>query len=298
MEPFDFGAHQPSAPTTPVVIEHLRQVAKDDGLPRSTVRDCHLSHCILSNKHLKEVSFSGGSVVHCHFDSCKLTDAAFNRVDLTGTLFIRCDLKNATFSQCRMWYVRFERCALDYEAVLESAPIETNLRLEFLQVLRVNAEQMGERTWVDRILELELRTQERELLNIAIGRTNYYRMKYAALARLRATQRLCLLVLHRLWWGYGLRLSNLMLSGTLLVSLFAALSHWLPVHFITSGGVSIGRLKWSDAFYLSVVAFANGDLGDTRPANALARILTASEGLLGVLFLGFFAAAMYRRLAK
>jgi hypothetical protein len=99
-------------------------------------------------------------------------------------------------------------------------------------------------------------------------------------------------------WGYGLRLSNLVASGTLVVTLFAALSRWLPAEFVVTWRGGDPRLTWPEAFYLSVISFANGGFGDLRPANDVARVLTASEGLFVVLFLGFFAAAMYRRLAK
>jgi hypothetical protein len=34
------------------------------------------------------------------------------------------------------------------------------------------------------------------------------------------------------------------------------------------------------------------------PGNAVARAITAMEGLVGVVFLGFFAAAVYRRLSR
>ena len=298
MKPLEFGPFRPTVSHGKAVVDGLRLVAADDGLPASTIVDCCLSHCLLSTKHLKEVTFEGGSVRHCRFENCKLTDAKFDRVDLTGTVFVRCDLKNAEFVRCSMWYVRFELCELDYDRVLLSAPTETNLRIGFLKSLRVNVEQTGEKAWVDRLLALELRTQEHELLNIVIGKTAYYRKKYAAIARLGAARRLFLTVLNRLWWGYGLDLSHLAASGTVVVSSFAALSHWLSAEFRIQGQVGLSRLSWPDAFYLSVVAFANGDLGDIRPANALARALTASEGLLGILFLGFFAAAMYRRLAK
>ena len=48
--------------------EPLRQVAQSDGLAKSILKDCRLSHCLLKDKHLKEVSFSGGSIKHSRFE--------------------------------------------------------------------------------------------------------------------------------------------------------------------------------------------------------------------------------------
>lgn len=279
--------------------DRLKQVARADGLGKGTVADCHLSHCLLSDKHLKEVAFVGGAIVHSRFLDCKLTDAAFDRVDLTGTKFVNCDLKNAQFLNCRTWYVTFENCELNYASAIAAAPHETNLRRAFLRELRANATQRCERRWADRLLMLELRTRERELLDIVFGTTDYYRKKYSGWDRVQSCGDLLVQLLNRFWWGYGLRLSNLTMSGIFVLAVFGLL-HRLPsaTYAVASNGDRAVRLSWFQACYYSVISFTTGGAGDIRPASTLAQVLTSAEALAGVLFLGFFAAAMYRRLSE
>lgn len=181
--------------------QQLKHVALTDGLPECIVQDCRLSHCLLADKHLKDVSFVGGSIVHSRFENCKLTYASFERTDLTDTSFVGCDLRNASFKQCKTWYTKFENCELNYESVVASAPEEGNLRLAFFRRLRTNATEIGEKYWADRLLVMELRTREQLLLSILLGRTEYYRQKYSGFDRFKAGIDLAAQFLNRFWWG-------------------------------------------------------------------------------------------------
>jgi hypothetical protein len=53
-----------------------------------------------------------------------------------------------------------------------------------------------------------------------------------------------------------------------------------------------------EAAYYSVISFTTGGFGDIVPGNTVARVITAIEGLLGLVFLGFFTAAIYRRYSR
>src|ERR1700688_2047411 len=87
------------------VTTPLHHVELNDGIPGTvTVPDARLSHCILADKYLRDVTFKGGMMRHCRFEFCNLRSALFERIDLTGTSFVTCDLSRANFNACTMWY--------------------------------------------------------------------------------------------------------------------------------------------------------------------------------------------------
>ena len=79
---------------------------------------------------------------------------------------------------------------------------------------------------------------------------------------------------------------------------FAVFCRITPARYAIDERGSADQLTWPQSLYFSVISFTTGGFGDVRPSNAFAKALTSIEGVAGVLFLGFFAAAMYRRLAK
>jgi len=124
MREIDFTTWDPEKP--------LKFVALNDGIHEAaTVSDVKLSHCLLKDKYLLDVTFKGGMIRHCRFEFCNLRKASFERVDLTGSVFLNCDLRKATFNSCSLWYTSFTECSVDYDAVIVSAPTETNLRQQF-----------------------------------------------------------------------------------------------------------------------------------------------------------------------
>ena len=277
----------------------LRFVELNDGIREAvTVADVQLSHCLLKDKYLRDVTFKGGVMRHCRLEFCNLRNAAFERVDFTGTLFLNCDLRRTTFNSCTLWYASFDKCFVNYDAILVSAPTETNLRHQFLRSLRLNAVSVGDKIWADKLLHLELSAERDELTNIVLRSTDYYRRKYSKPEQLWAAGMLALHVVNDLFWGHGFNLKRLAVSGLVTLAIFAGVCWRSPAQYMVGNDPAIRGLSLAEAAYYSVVSFATGGFGDIMPGNSFARFVTATEGLVGIIFLGFFTAAVYRRYSR
>ncbi len=278
----------------------LRAIAINDGLGEGqrAIVDAALTFCLLKDKHLLGVAFSGGRVRHCRLEFVNLRDASFDRVDLTGTTFTQCNLRHARFVNCNLRYVNFNQCQLDYGAVLESAPNEPNLRQELLRSLRCNALSMGDSRQAEQLLAQELVAEREELWNRIVVRTEHYRKRSSGWDRIVAGRDWLGWWVSHLFWGHGLALGRIPTSGAFVVATFAALCVALPAHYRFEGAAGARALTFSEALYYSAMSFTTGGFGDIMPGNEVARVITSVEGLIGVVFLGFFAAAAYRRLAR
>lgn len=291
MKELDFSDWAPTS--------RLSFVELNDGIRDAvTVSDAQLSHCLLKDKYLRDATFKGGMFRHCRLEFCNLRNAAFERVDCTGTIFLNCDLRRTTFNACTLWYVSFDKCLVNYEAILASVPVETNLRQQFLRSLRLNAVSVGDKHWADELLHMELTAERDELMNIVRRSTDYYKRKYTRLDQLGAAGRLALHVINDLFWGHGFNLKRLAASGTATLAVFAAVCWLSPAQYKVGDDPAIRGLSLAEATYYSVVSFTTGGFGDIMPGNGFARVVTAAEGLVGIIFLGFFAAAAYRRYSR
>jgi hypothetical protein len=277
----------------------VKNVEFNDGInDGEKVRDVALVRCVLKDKHLKKVTFEGGRIESCRVERSNLRYVRMQGVDLTGTVFTDCNLQYATFEFCNMRYVSFKGCYLNYDSALNNQPREANLRRLFLQSLRLNAMSMGDGAIATNLLVLELAANRDELVDIVVGRTEHERRKYSGWQRVGAARSLCGWWAQRMLWGHGLALWNVAFSGIAVVLLFAALYSFTPSYFLIEGVEGESQLTSLRGVYYSLISFTIGGPGDIMPANSWARAITGVEGLLGVIFLGFFAAAAYRRLAK
>jgi hypothetical protein len=277
----------------------LRAVSLNDGIRGpAIVSDAQLSHCLFRDKYLRDAAFKGGVIRHCRFEFCNLRNASLERVDLTGSAFLNCDLSRTSFNSCTLWYVTFDRCLLNYDSIILSAPPQTNIRHQLLRSLRVNASSMGDKAWADRLLHLELVAEREELRNISLRRPGYYRDKYDTSDQARAALRFVVHFTNELFWGHGFSLKRLFGSGLAITVLFAALCWLSPAQYTIAREPDIRQLTFAEALYYSAISLTTGGFGDIMPGNPLARGIAASEGLVGIVFLGFFAAALYRKYSR
>jgi hypothetical protein len=277
----------------------LTQKTRNDGIDgKIEIPDVALSHCLLQDKYLREVTFKAGAIQHCRFEYANLRNATFDRIDLTGSWFVACNLQHAQFEDCVLWYVVFERCELNYESVLRSVPPQNNIRRRLLRVLRTNADSMGEKEWADKILLLELKAEREDLRDAVRHATDYYKKRYDAVDRVVAALKLAAHYVRFVVWGYGLYVSRLILSATALLFLLSTIASRTAFTFNVAGESQVRGLSWAESLYFCTINLTTVGFGDITPANAAARVLASITGLSGVVLFGFIAAAVYRRLAR
>ena len=279
----------PSEPLENVLIA-------DENKPGFTLKHKSLKRSLLTRLGMKQAVVHDFSFYHCIFQDCYFRSAKFSNVNFTGSTFKDCNLRKATFEECNLWYVQFSKCWLSYDAILQSIPTEPNIAILLLRSLRQNAIEMGEKKVANKILLREIEIEKQELKNQFCARTKYYKDRYGTIERVLSFVKFLGLKISGLIWGYGLRLQNLIASALLGMLVFAYLIYKYGA-FVQKDNGQID-LSFVQSFYLSVITFTTLGYGDFTPASFWSYFICASESCIGIIFLGFLAASVYRKYAR
>lgn len=253
-----------------------------------------LVRCLFIRISCKSARINGTTFHRCVFKDCYFREGIFHDVDFTASFFKDCNLEKAIFRTSRFWYVRFIRCQLNYDGILESlSPLEPNIAILLLKTLRQNAIQMGEKRTADKLLVKQIDFEKRDFKNRIWGSTDYYRQKkYRGFySKIVNSFRWISLVLSGWIWGHGLKIKNLLLSAFILIFIFAGL-------LFCSGRSDPVPMSFGKSLYLSSATFATFGYIKDVPSSPLPLILCSIESFLGIIFLGFFAASVYRKFSR
>lgn len=255
-----------------------------------------ISRGIFENLGMKKAKFKNCNITQSIIRDCYLREAEFINVNFTGTKFIGCNLERAIFKSCNFRYVTFDRCKLNISEILGSLPFESNLLKGVLRELRRNEESMGEYKSADMILLKELATERQLYLDRARAKTSYFKEKTNMFERVNASWNFICSFFEDLLWGYGLKISRLLLSGIVLIILFAFLFYTTKEVYKLGNDMVVLDLEQS--IYLSALSFSTLGYGEYIPQTNVGKLLICFENLFGGIFIGFFAAAVYRRIAR
>lgn len=268
----------------------------DENREDSEYKDVTLKRCMFLRLGLQRACIRRSVLHHCIFQDCYCRGAKFEHVDFTGCHFKDCNLYKVSFVGCRLWYVRFSRCTLDYEEILGVIPAEPSIAIRLLRSLRQNAVEMGEGEFADRILRRQIEAEKTELKARFWARSKYYQDRFDRWQRTWNGLHFLALKCGEWLWGHGLRMRSILRTGSILICVFALLL-WRLGQF-TYGNDDIVDLSFWEAMYVSVVTFATLGYGDFAPVSSTSRFLCSVESLMGIVFLGFLGAAVYRRLSR
>ena len=271
------------------------QFFADEEHPALKLRDQHFERCLFARIGLKKAELDKTTFHRCVFVDCYLRCTRFHNVDFTGSFFKDCNLERAAFESCCLRYVRFRHCHLSYDELLNCLPSEPNIAILLLKSLRANAVEMRDTEVVDRLLACQIGVEMQELRNRVRGASEYYRSRYEGIDRLLSLVSLVSLMLSGWIWGHGMSLKPLLRSASVVILAFAFLFYLYGSFSPEIAGSSEGFLK---SLYLSVATFTSLGLPNLTPASGLTFLLCALESVLGIVFLGFLGAAVYRRFAR
>ena len=165
-----------------------------------------------------------------------------------------------------------------------------------LRELRRNEEGMGERKTADLILIKEIKAERTLYYEEFRAQTPYFKDKATFLSRLLSSLRYLDSHLENMIWGYGLKLSRLMVSVFVIIFIFATGFYFTQPYNVSAS--EIVPLSIEQALYLSAIIFSNLGYGEYVPLNTIGKFLLCVESLFGVIFIGFVAAAAYRRISR
>jgi hypothetical protein len=201
--------------------------------------------CVFQRKLF--VSQRSASAFH-FFDSCYLREAQFDSCDFTGCRFVATNLHGASFSDCRFDYATFERTIVDPAIIETECPSYENLRLRFARTLRMNYQQLGDSSAVNRAMKIELEATKTHLYNAWASEKPYYREKYQGFSRLKSFNQWLLFLLNDFVWGNGESIRRL-------ISLVFVLLICMTAFDIYSFGDPAMVKSYKDAFLRSVEVF-------------------------------------------
>jgi Pentapeptide repeats (9 copies) len=257
-----------------------------------------LNLSILRRIGARRLTLKDSSLRRTIFDQCYFRNASFDAVDFTGSTFTNCNLEDAHFRSCNFSYVQFSRTALDHREILANLPVEPNVRLELVRDLQANAIGMARKQQADAFLLQEIEADRQHNWNIVRGATDYYRQKYVVSDQVRAAWHLVGLWFSDQVWGFGLSFRRLFRTLLLAAALCALVIWGSGMLWEYPAGSTARRLDVLEAVYVALSGFGGGAFAELAPADTLSRGMAIVQVLLGTVFLGFFAAALFRRIGR
>ncbi len=219
------------------------------------------------------------------FEACYLRNCVFDSCDFTGCRFVASNLYGSTFPGCKFDYAIFERTDIDSEVLDTSCPSFENLKAKFARTLRMNYQQLGDSSAVNKAISVELRAAETHLYKAWKSNESYYRKKYTGVKRSEMWVRWLGFKLLDFIWGNGE--SSLKLVRTLLLMLVAM--------------ASIDVTIWRSSEHVGVIqALASAPqvlLGTQTPDGFPSWYLALVVALRLVVF-GFFTSILIKRFSR
>lgn len=182
-----------------------------------------LENHVFQRVSAKRVRFDDVAFKYSIFESCYLRSCTFVGCDFTGCKFVGSNLHGSTFSNCTFDYALFDRTLIDSDVLDSSAPRYENLKLRFARTLRTNYQSLGDSDAVNRAILVELDATRVHLKKAWRSNDEYYRAKYAGVARVVAFLSWLKFVIGDIVWGNGERASHLVRTSLALIVLLAVL---------------------------------------------------------------------------
>lgn len=252
-------------------------------------------NCVFSKLGLKKSKFTHINMGHSVFISCYFKGTCFNYCDFTGAVFIDCNFDEATFVDCEFLYAQFKECYITYDAIKNNLPRKWhNLTRDLCRNLGLEALHAGDDENFRKYYFEEKRANERYYLKkFHHSKTEdggYYYNKYNVWDECSGLFHFLLSKLNHVLWGYGERLGRLIVNMCIVVTLYWIIYEQMPI--LREGKA----LRWYDGLYISLSNFFTMSpvASYTFPNSWAYQFASVSEAGIGVIFVGFFVAAVFR----
>jgi len=245
--------------------------------------------------------FTGARVAHSTFANCYFRLADFTDAEFSHCVFVDCNFDEAIFVRTRLSYSEFRNCSVTFQQLKQCLELhDVNLLRDTAQSLKVNAQSRGMNDDSRSFLLIELKASERH--NFLKGwppAGSWQQRKYAdAVDRWAGRWKWGALVFGRLFWGHGERPLRVAAIAGAVVILFSALYYLVPGVSISNLSQVLGRENGLDYVGFSLATLVSSSYGDAISSSRIARILSTTEAALGLVLLGFFVSALFRRISR
>lgn len=227
------------------------------------------------------------------FIDCYFKRTRFENVNFTGSIFINCNFDEAVFINCIFDYCRFEDCFIKYENLAQSLSNRPNMRWELCKNLSLQCLELGHEDEYRKYFFAEKEASEQYYWKKFWhkGTEEYYR-KYNGRDRISGLWNYLLSKANKLLWGYGEKLTRLMVNIVFVLIVFAV-GYYVGIDKVTADI----NMTWGIASYMSLSNFFTVTC-DYTPDGLLYKMLSVAEGGIGIILMGFFVAALFRHINR
>jgi hypothetical protein len=263
----------------------------DDKFNKSnlTINQSTLAHMGFKKSQIKNSNLSHNIFIDCYFKNTYMEN-----VSLVGSKFVNCTFDSITLIACDFRYSTFENCYIDFKDMfpnLPNLPSYHNVRWKMCTNLALECLKAGNSENYKQYFYEEKKSSEKHYWEMFRKKEWYYRNKYGAWDSFIGLLKYVTSKINKLIWGYGENIWHLISMMLVTISIFTLLLN--KTNFYENGNIISQKLKFGESLYISVCNFFTIDSGYTT-TDTYSRILTAFEGFLGLILMGFFVAALFR----
>ncbi|MGD1838009.1 MAG: pentapeptide repeat-containing protein [Nitrososphaeraceae archaeon] len=269
---------------------YKNQLFINDGLDRKLNYELiKFEKCTFSKIGFREVKFNNTQFNHCVFIGCYFQQTKFKNITFSNCIFIKCGFYNCDISFCDFFYTEWENTVINYKDVKHSLPEKHNLRKKLCRKIANEWLKVGDFSEFKLFFFESKSAQEQQYKAIFRRKEDYYKQRYDAVDSVINLFKYILSKFEKYVWGYGEKLNNVIWTSFIIITLFSGIYYFSPKLQVVTGNKVLTSLYISITYFLTLSC----DITYTEP---FYRIVTSIEGFFGIALMGFFVAALYRRI--
>jgi hypothetical protein len=262
--------------------------------PDDSLRAKHLriNNCTFAKMGFKKSKFFQCDLSFCVFIDCYFKKTEIEQTKFLNCTFIRCNFDGAYISDCDFEYATFDDCYIPYKEMKKNLPIhKENLCFDLCKNLSIQCLKLGEVEDYKLYLFEERHAAERHSIKKMFHRSDSYYKKYNFYEGICGLASYLQSKVSHLCWGYGEKLGTLIRNMVCLIVLCA-----IPYYYHCDSIASENIDSFTSALYFSICSFLNISTADIQ--GTLIKGLWLTENIIGVIFVGLFVTALFRRINR
>lgn len=231
----------------------------------------------------------------CVFIDCYFKRASFEQINFISCIFINCNFDMARFSNCDFRYATFENCYIPFSQMYSNLPHgQENLCADICKNLSMQCLKQGMVEDYKAYLFEERASGEIHSWKKMFHENDSYYARYNFFDGLKGMGECARSKASKFVWGYGERMSVLLRNMLIAVSAYAA------VYFLSWDNIiwdSLSSNRIISALYFSACNFFSVST-ETAMKTQMLQFIGLSEHIIGLIFMGFFGAALFRQINR
>lgn len=243
----------------------------------------------------RESKFELCNLSFCVFIDCYFKKASFEQINFTSCTFINCNFDMAKFSNCDFRYATFEKCYIPFNQMYKNLPHgQENLCADICKNLSIQCLKLGMVEDYKSYLFEERASGEIHSWKKMFHENNSYYARYNFFDGIKGISEYARSKASKLVWGYGERMSVLLRNMLIAVFSYAAI-YFFNWNKIIWENLSSNRII--SVLYFSACNFFSVSTKTVLKTQML-QFIGLSEHVIGLVFMGFFGAALFRQINR